>query len=126
MRITEVITEAGIIDAVKAAQKSYATGYQKGFDKVDRVLNPKRWGSGADSEQDNSAIKDALEKVIAGRRIYDADQQALISAAKSVQAGKIETKLNPQQLAAILKSVAQQKPADQQQLAQLKQFSQEI
>lgn len=125
MRITDIIVEAGIIDAVKAAQKNYSQSYKKGFDSVDRVLNPKRWGDSDKNSDDNLDVTDAINRVINGQRIYDQDQQALSTAAGQIKSGKSQTKLDSDQLTAALTAAANGKPLNDQQKALLSSYLKE-
>ena len=123
MRITEIVIEQGLLSQIKK-------DYQKGYDAVDKIVNPSKWGSQdqknvAGKELDDLTVKQTLKMVVDGRRVYDQERQTLTQLADQVRSGSIETKQNAEQLAAVLKSAAASKPLNDQQRAVVSAFAQE-
>lgn len=124
MRITDIIVEQDIISQIKK-------DYQRGYDAVDNIVNPAKWGS-SDKKQpaqakelDSLTVKQTLKIVVDGRRVYDQERQTLTQLANQVRSGAIETKQNAEQVSAILKLAAAGKPLNDQQRAVISAFAQE-
>lgn len=106
--------------------------YQRGYDAVDKFVNPAKWGSSdqkqptKSKELDLLTVKQTLKTVIDGRRIYDQERQTLIQLANQVRSGSVETKQNAEQVSAILKMAAAGKPINDQQRAVITAFSKEL
>lgn len=125
MRITEIVVETGFIDQFKSA---VATNKQRGFDAVDRIVNPAKWGSNTKPATINSnvSIKDAVTRAANKQRIYNDDETALMAASKSVESGDIETKQDVRQLSQILKIAATGRGLSDPQRQVLSNFLKEI
>lgn len=117
MRISDIILEEpGVLSTMRK-------DYQRGFDAVDRVLNPKRWGQddAVDSKASSGAVnkldlRDAVNSVIAGSTIYERDQQVLKQAHAQIKAGKFSVNQDSEELLAALQAAIKlQKLAPQQQ-----------
>lgn len=117
MRISDIILEEpGVLSTMRK-------DYQRGFDAVDRVLNPKRWGQddAVDSKASSGAVnkldlRDAVNSVIAGSTIYERDQQVLKQAHAQIKAGKFSVNQDAEELLAALQAAIKlQKLAPQQQ-----------
>lgn len=121
MRINDIIVEQGLISQIKK-------DYQRGYDAVDRVMNPAKWGtgSGKDSTVKDLDVRDSLKTAVNGGRIYEQDRKILLSLAQQVQSGKVQTKQDPQQVQAVLKMAANNRPLNDQQRSVLAVFSKEV
>lgn len=124
MRISDIVVEQGIISQIKK-------DYDRGYDAVDKIVNPKRWGEQPAATDKTTAaidpldVKDAVQTLIQGKPVYEDQRLMLLKLAKQLQAGAVETKQDPEQLAAILKFAAAGKPINDQQRAILSQFLKE-
>lgn len=117
MRISDIILEEpGVLSTMRK-------DYQRGFDAVDRVLNPKRWGQddAVDSKASSGAVnkldlRDAVNSVLTGNTIYERDQQVLKQAHAQIKAGKFSVNQDAEELLAALQAAIKlQKLAPQQQ-----------
>lgn len=117
MRISDIILEEpGVLSTMRK-------DYQRGFDAVDRVLNPKRWGQddAVDSKASSGAVnkldlRDAVNSVLTGNTIYERDQQVLKQAHAQIKAGKFSVNQDSEELLAALQAAIKlQKLAPQQQ-----------
>ncbi len=124
MRISDIVVETGVLGQIKQ-------DYDRGYNAVDRILNLKRWAEKSGKAQTGGAsnnnldVKDAVQAVIQGKRIYEDQRQTLLKLAQQLKADQIQTQQNSQQVAAILKYAAEGKPLNDQQRAVLTQFLKE-
>ena len=128
MKIRDIVLEApGVLAGIKQ-------DYNKGFDAVDKVLNPKRWG-----EEDRVAdpavaskpinkldLQDALKLAASGSSLYLKDQQAIKQAYAQIKSGKLTTNQDPDVLLPALKSAGNLQKLSPQQAQTLTAFSQEV
>lgn len=125
MRIKDLISENDVLGQIKK-------DYQRGYDAVDKILNPRRWGEGPSSSNRDTAnldqldIKDTVSRVINGARLYDQDQQLLKTLSVQIKTGEMPTKQNAQSLAIALKTAAQSQTVSDSQRALLSQFLKEL
>jgi hypothetical protein len=130
MKIRDIVTEApGVFAKLKQGP-----GYQQGYDRVDKILNPKRWGE-EDGAQDSAAagkpinklnLRDALKLAAGGSKLYLNDQQAIKQAYAQVKSGSLATKQNTDILLPALKTAGDLQKLSPQQAQTLTAFSQEL
>jgi hypothetical protein len=128
MKIKDIVTEApGVLAGIKQ-------DYNKGFNAVDKVLNPKRWGE-EDRVADPAAaskpinkldLQDALKLAASGGSLYLKDQQAIKQAYAQVKSGKLTTSQDTDVLLPALKSAGDLQKLSPQQQQSLTAFSQEL
>jgi hypothetical protein len=126
MRISELVAEAGVLAGIKQ-------DYQKGFDAVDKVLNPKRWGE-EDRPSDTAAsksinkldLRDAVNSAATGKSLYEKDQQVLKQAYAQIKAGKFEVNQDSEQLLSALSSAKNLQKLSPQQQQILSAFAQDL
>jgi hypothetical protein len=128
MKIRDIVTEApGVLASIKQ-------DYNKGFNAVDKVLNPKRWG-----EEDRAAepaaaskpvnkldLQDALKLAASGATLYLKDQQAIKQAYAQIKSGKLTTSQDTDVLLSALKSAGDLQKLSPQQAQSLTAFGQEL
>jgi hypothetical protein len=128
MKIRDIVTEApGVLAGIKQ-------DYNKGFNAVDKVLNPKRWG-----EEDRAAepaaaskpvnkldLQDALKLAASGATLYLKDQQAIKQAYAQIKSGKLTTSQDTDVLLSALKSAGDLQKLSPQQAQSLTAFGQEL
>jgi hypothetical protein len=126
MRASEFIIEAGVLAGMKQ-------DYQKGFNAVDKVLNPKRWGDSDKSDDTVTAapmnkldLKDALNLAAAGKTIMLKDQQALKQAYAQIKSGEFKVRQDSEQLLPALDSAKNLKQLSPQQQQILSAFAQDL
>ena len=128
MKIRDIVLEApGVIASIKQ-------DYKKGFDAVDKVLNPKRWGE-EDRATDPAAaskpinkldLQDALKLAISGGSLYLKDQQTIKQAYTQIKIGKLKTNQDTDVLLPALKTAGDLQKLSPQQQQILTAFSQEL
>jgi hypothetical protein len=128
MKIKDIVTEApGVLAGIKQ-------DYNKGFNAVDKVLNPKRWGE-EDRVADPAAaskpinkldLRDALKLAASGGSLYLKDQQAIKQAYAQIKSGKLKTNQDTDVLLPALKSAGDLQKLSPQQQQILTAFSQEV
>jgi hypothetical protein len=128
MKIRELVSEEpGVLAGMKQ-------DYQRGFDAVDKVLNPKRWGE-EDRPQDSATaskpvnkldLRDALNSAAAGNSLYLKDQQAIKQAYTQAKSGKLQTNQDTALLLPALKAAGALQKLTPQQQQTLKAFAQEF
>jgi hypothetical protein len=128
MKIKDIVTEApGVLAGIKQ-------DYNKGFNAVDKVLNPKRWGE-EDRAADPAAaskpvntldLRDALNLAAKGGTLYLKDQQAIKQAYAQVKSGKLTTSQDTDVLLSALKTAGDLQKLSPQQQQSLTAFSQEL
>lgn len=126
MRAKEFIVETGVLAGIKQ-------DYQKGYDAVDKVLNPKRWGDSDKSDDavttapvDKLDLSDALNLAAAGKTIMLKDQQALKQAYAQIKSGKLKVYQDSEQLLLALDSAKNLKQLSPQQQQILSAFAQDL
>jgi len=125
MKIRDIVTEApGVFTDIKK-------DYQAGYDAVDRVLNPKRWGeedrpSGTGQSVNKLNLRDAVNLAVAGKTIYLKDQQALQQAYAQIKAGKFKTTQDSAALLPALKAAGDLQKLSPQQQQILSAFAKEL
>jgi hypothetical protein len=128
MKIRDIVTEApGVLAGIKQ-------DYNKGFNAVDKVLNPKRWGEedrvadpAATSKPINKLdLRDALKLAASGGSLYLKDQQAIKQAYAQIKSGKLTTNQDTDVLLPALKSAGDLQKLSPQQQQILTAFSQEV
>jgi hypothetical protein len=128
MKIRDVVSEApGVLAGIKQ-------DYNKGFNAVDKVLNPKRWGE-EDKDTDPAVaskpinkldLRDALKLAASGGSLYLKDQQAIKQAYAQIKSGQLETNQDTDVLLPALKSAGDLQKLSPQQQQILTAFSQEV
>jgi hypothetical protein len=128
MKIRDIVLEApGVLAGIKQ-------DYNKGFNAVDKVLNPKRWGE-EDRVADPAAaskpinkldLRDALKLAASGGSLYLKDQQAIKQAYAQIKSGKLTTNQDTDVLLPALKSAGDLQKVSPQQAQTLTAFSQEV
>jgi hypothetical protein len=128
MKIRDIVSEApGVLAGIKQ-------DYNKGFNAVDKVLNPKRWGE-EDRVADPAAaskpinkldLQDALKLAASGGSLYLKDQQAIKQAYAQVKSGKLTTSQDTDVLLSALKTAGDLQKLSPQQQQSLTAFSQEL
>jgi hypothetical protein len=128
MKIRDIVVEApGVLSTMKK-------DYQRGFDAVDKVLNPKRWGE-EDRELDSTTdhkpinkldLRDAVKLSVSGGKLYLKDQQVLKQAYAQIKSGELETNQNTDLLLPALKAAGNLQKLSPQQAQALTAFSQEL
>jgi len=119
MKIRDVVTEApGVLASIKQ-------DYNKGYDAVDKILNPKRWGetdkpssdaTGNAASVDALDFRDALNAAALGKQLYNRDVDTLKQAYSQIKAGTLEIKQDSAQVLVALKTaISLQKLNPQQQ-----------
>ena len=128
MKIRDIVTEApGVLAGIKQ-------DYNKGFNAVDKVLNPKRWGeedrvanpAAASKPINKLDLQDALKLAASGSSLYLKDQQAIKQAYAQIKSGKLTTNQDPDMLLPALKSAGDLQKLSPQQQQILTAFSQEV
>ena len=125
MKIRDIVTEApGVFTDIKK-------DYQAGYDAVDRVLNPKRWGeedrpSGTGQSVNKLNLRDAVNLAAAGNTMYLKDQQALQQAYAQIKAGKFKTRQDSAALLPALKAAGDLQKLSPQQQQILSAFAKEL
>ena len=128
MKIRDIVSEApGVLAGIKQ-------DYNKGFDAVDKVLNPKRWGeedrvanpAAASKPINKLDLQDALKLAASGSSLYLKDQQAIKQAYAQIKSGKLTTNQDPDMLLSALKSAGDLQKLSPQQAQTLTAFSQEV
>jgi hypothetical protein len=130
MKIRDVIVEAPGVNA----NLKQGPGYQQGYDRVDKILNPKRWGeedgaqdSPTDSKPVNTLdLRDALKLAASGGSLYLNDQQVIKQAYAQIKSGKLKTNQNTAVLLPALKTAGDLQKLSPQQAQTLTAFSQEL
>jgi hypothetical protein len=149
MKIRDIVSEAGIAQAVgKAAQgvgsiagkaagaaQMAHQGFKQGQDKMDKILNPKRWFS-KDQEKEKTTSpstvaepyenKRVLQQAGQGRSLYLQDKQNLKALHRGVANGDITANVNQTQLLIALKAAYTGQPLNKDQQALLIQFSKQF
>jgi hypothetical protein len=142
MKINEIISEAGIGQAVgkaahglgKAAGTTvraagdFHSGFKAGQKKMDKILSPSKWfgndkDQSSDSTTDKLKAKQSLQRVAAERPIFKDDQDELKQLYQDVKAGKIDAGADQQALLQAIKAAYNQQPLNKQQLQMLQQYS---
>ena len=128
MKIRDIVSEApGVLAGIKQ-------DYNKGFNAVDKVLNPKRWGE-EDRVADPAAaskpinkldLQDALKLAASGGSLYLKDQQAIKQAYAQIKSGKLKTNQDTDVLLPALKSAGDLQKLSPQQAQTLTAFSQAV
>jgi len=128
MKIRDIVSEApGVLAGIKQ-------DYNKGFNAVDKVLNPKRWGE-EDRVADPAAaskpinkldLRDALKLAASGGSLYLKDQQAIKQAYAQIKSGQLATNQDTGVLLPALKSAGDLQKLSPQQQQILTAFSQEV
>jgi hypothetical protein len=154
MRIQDIISEAGIGQTVgtvvgKTAQgvgsvagkavgaaKMAHQGFKQGQDKMDRILNPKRWFSkdGDSTEPTSQPAKVAepfenrriLQQAGQGRELFLQDKQNLKALHTGITSGDIPTNIDQTTLLLALKAAYTGQPLNDNQKKLLTQFSQQF
>ena len=128
MKIRDIVVEApGVIAGMKQ-------DYQRGFDAVDKVLNPKRWGeedriknpATASKPVNKLDLRDALNTAATGRSLHLKDQQAINQAYAQIKSGKLQTDQDTDLLLPALKAAGALQQLTPQQQQMLKAFAQEF
>jgi hypothetical protein len=128
MKIRDIVIEApGVLAGIKQ-------DYQRGFDAVDKVLDPKRWGeedrdakSVADVKSINKLdLRDALKLAASGSQLYLKDQQVIKQAYAQIRSGKLTTGQDIDVLLPALKTAGDLQKLSPQQAQMLTAFSQEL
>jgi hypothetical protein len=128
MKIRDIVIEApGVLAGIKQ-------DYQRGFDAVDKVLDPKRWGeedrdakSVADVKSINKLdLRDALKLAASGSQLYLKDQQVIKQAYAQIRSGKLTTGQDIDVLLPALKTAGDLQKLSPQQAQALTAFSQEL
>jgi DNA-binding NarL/FixJ family response regulator len=106
MKIRDIVTEApGVLASIKQ-------DYNKGYDAVDKVLNPKRWGetdkpsaaTASTASVDTLDFRDALNAAASGKQLYNRDVDTLKQAYSQIKAGTLEIKQDSAQVLVALKT----------------------
>lgn len=152
MRIQDIISEAGIGQTVgtvagKAAQgvgsvvgkaagatQVFHKGFKQGQDKMDKILNPKRWFSKDNDKEALTAQATAephenrriLQQAGQARPLYLKDKQDLKALHRGIVDGDISTNLDQTQLSLALKAAYTGQPLNKDQQALLMQFSKQF
>jgi hypothetical protein len=124
MRASEFVIEAGVIAGMKQ-------DYQQGYDAVDKILNPKRWGEEDTPVNDSKPInklnlKDAVNLAASGKTLYLNDQQALKQAYAQIKSGKFEVRQDAAVLLPALKAAADLQTLSPQQQQLLSAFAKDL
>ncbi len=153
MRIQDIISEAGIRQAVgtvagKAARGIGAVaggaagaaqmahqGFKQGQDKMDKILNPKRWFS-KDQEKEKTTSQSTvaepyenrrvLQQAGQGRPLYQQDLANLKSLHRAISSGEVPTNIDQTSLLLALKSAYRGQSLNDNQKKLLMQFSQQF
>lgn len=119
MKIRDIVTEApGVLAGIKQ-------DYNKGYDAVDKILNPKRWGEVDKDDSKTSApspmvdkldLRDAINLVVTGKPLRNQHVATLKQAYAQIKSGSLEIRQDvAQALTAIKAAIAMQKLTPQQQ-----------
>jgi hypothetical protein len=128
MKIRDIVTEApGVLAGIKQ-------DYNKGFNAVDKVLNPKRWGeedrvadpAAASKPVNKLDLQDALKLAASGATLYLKDQQAIKQAYAQIKSGKLTTSQDTDVLLSALKTAGDLQKLSPQQAQSLTAFGQEL
>jgi hypothetical protein len=126
MRAREFVIEAGVLAGMKQ-------DYQQGYDAVDKILNPKRWGEEDKPVDANTGkpinklnLRDAVNLAAAGKTIYLKDQQVLKQAYVQIKSGEFEVRQDSAALLTALKSAANQQKLSPEQQQILTAFAQDL
>jgi hypothetical protein len=128
MKIKDIVTEApGVLAGIKQ-------DYNKGFNAVDKILNPKRWGeedrvadpAAASKPVNKLDLQDALKLAASGATLYLKDQQAIKQAYAQIKSGKLTTSQDTDVLLSALKTAGDLQKLSPQQAQSLTAFGQEL
>ena len=128
MKIRDIVSEApGVLAGIKQ-------DYNKGFNAVDKVLNPKRWGEEdratdpavASKPVDKLDLRDALKLAASGGSLYLKDQQAIKQAYAQIKSGKLTSSQDTDVLLSALKTAGDLQKLSPQQQQILSAFSQDL
>jgi hypothetical protein len=149
MKIRDIVSEAGLGQAVgKAAQgvgsivgkaagaaQMAHQGFKQGQDKMDKILNPKRWFS-KDQEKEKTTSqstvaepyenKRVLQQAGQGRPLYQQDLANLKSLHRAISSGEVPTNIDQTSLLLALKSAYRGQSLNDNQKKLLMQFSQQF
>ena len=153
MKIRDIVSEAGIVQAVGkgvggiakgvgtvtgaaagAAQMAHQ-GFKQGQDKMDKILNPKRWFS-KDQEKEKTTSpstvaepyenKRVLQQAGQGRPLYQQDFANLKSLHRAISSGDVPTNIDQTSLLLALKTAYRGQALNDNQKKLLMQFSQQF
>lgn len=147
MKIRDIVSEAGIGQVIgKAAQgvgsiagkaagaaQMAHQGFKQGQDKMDKILNPKRWFS-KEKEKTTSQSTVAepyenrriLQQAGQGRPLYQQDFTNLKSLHRAISSGEVSTNIDQTSLLLALKTAYRGQSLNDNQKKLLMQFSQQF
>lgn len=147
MKIRDIVSEAGLGQAVgKAAQgvgsivgkaagaaQMAHQGFKQGQDKMDKILNPKRWFSKEKEKTTSQSTvaepyenKRVLQQAGQGRPLYQQDLANLKSLHRAISSGEVPTNIDQTSLLLALKSAYRGQLLNDNQKKLLMQFSQQF
>jgi hypothetical protein len=154
MKIRDIVSEAGIVQAVgkgvggiakgvgtvtgaaAGAAKMAHQGFKQGQDKMDKILNPKRWFSkDGDTKEPTSQPttvaephenRRILQQAGQGREIFLQDKQNLKALHTGISSGEIPTNIDQTTLLLALKAAYKGQQLNDNQKKLLTQFSQQF
>jgi hypothetical protein len=128
MRINEILVE-GPFSAISKAAGNIKQGYRAGYDAMDRVLSPSKWGSkgtttnGTSTDIKPHIIKDVLNKAVDGKKLYIDDIAALKAAKVKIENDELQFKGNKSNLINAIRAVYNSKPINDNQKQLLSQLA---
>jgi hypothetical protein len=137
MRANEFIIE-GPFDTVKAAADTVSSissqlkgGFDQGYNKMDRLLSPSKWGKGSNDEKSvakfvTHTAKDVLKRASTGQKLYNDDIATIASIRSAISKGVVKTKQDPNAINQALKTLSQTKVADKDQASMFAALANEI
>jgi hypothetical protein len=137
MRISELIVE-GPFDTAKAAADTVTDigaqlkgGFNQGYNKMDKILSPSKWGQDKDVASDTAKFvphtaRDVMTRASTGQKLYNDDVATITSLRSAISKGTVRTNQDPAALDQALKALAQNKVADKNQTAMFAALAKEI
>jgi hypothetical protein len=138
MRAKEFIIE-GPFDTAKAAADTVSSigsqlkgGFDQGYNKMDKLLSPSKWGK--DSNDDKKSVakfvphtaKDVLKRASTGQNLYNDDIATIASIRSAISKGIVKTKQDPNAIDQALKALSQTKVANKDQASMFAALANEI
>jgi hypothetical protein len=137
MRAKEFIIE-GPFDTVKAAADTVSNissqlkgGFDKGYNKMDKLLSPSKWGKDSNDEKSVAKFvphtaKDVLKRASTRQKLYNDDIATIASIRSAISKGVVKTKQDPNAINQALKTLSQTKVADKDQASMFAALANEI
>jgi hypothetical protein len=135
MRINEILVE-GPFAAMGKIARDAKQGYRAGYNAVDKVLSPSKWGdatpgvnqtgSTVRTSTPNHVIKAAINKVVNNEKLYNEDITVLKTAKAKIESGELAVKDDKNDLINVLRYAYSLKPINDQQKQMLARLASQL